>query len=185
MKQWIYILIVLVIIAYMAREPIKQAVEAVADLTRKQFIEKYSKYVKEASKNTGLFPSVMMAQAILESGNGNSGLAKYANNFFGIKADKSWTGPIYEAPTKEYINGAWVTVQGKFRKYSTPLLSFLDRVMFLMENPRYTNAGVFMSGTPEEQARNLQKAGYATDPEYANLLIKLINQNNLKDLDKV
>lgn len=169
----------------MAREPIKQVAEAVTNLTRKQFIEKYSKVVKEASKNTGLFPSVFMAQAILESGNGNSKLTKEANNFFGIKADKSWTGAVYEIATKEHINGQDVTVMAKFRKYTTPLLSFLDRVMFLFDNKRYTNAGVFTASTPEDQARALQKAGYATDPNYANLLITLINQNNLKDLDRV
>lgn len=184
MKQWIYIVIILIIVAYMSREPIKEVVTDVYEtLTRKQFISKYSNVVKEASKNTGLFPSVFMAQAILESGNGNSKLTREANNFFGIKADKSWTGPVYEIKTKEFIDGKEVYEVAKFRKYSTPLLSFLDRVMFLIDNKRYANNGVFNSITPEDQARALQKAGYATDPNYANLLITLINQNNLKDLD--
>lgn len=168
----------------MARKPIVEVVESVTEkLTRSQFIQKYAKMVKDAAKNTGLFPSVFMAQAILESNNGNSGLTKKANNFFGIKASKSWTGEIYTAKTKEYVNGKEVYVNADFRKYSTPFLSFLDRVMFLIENKRYTNAGVFMAATPEQQAQALQKAGYATDPNYSNLLIKLIEQNDLKKLD--
>lgn len=168
----------------MAKEPIKQVAESViANFTRPQFIERFKTIVKNASKNTGLFPSVFMAQAILESNNGNSGLSKKANNFFGIKADPSWLGDIYTAQTREVVNGKDVIETAKFRKYSTPELSFIDRVQFLIDNKRYKNAGVFSAKTPEEQAKALKAAGYATDPLYAELLIKLINQNNLKSLD--
>jgi len=158
-------------------------VDVMTKLTRKQFIEKFAPLAKDASRGTGLFPSVFMAQAILESGDGNSSLSRQANNYFGIKADKSWVGDFVIKPTTEYVNGVAVKVDAKFRAYKSALQSFYDRVEFLQKNSRYKNAGVFIAATPEDQARALQKAGYATDPNYANLLITLINQNKLKNYD--
>lgn len=155
-------------------------------LTRKQFIDKFAPIAVLASKNTGLFPSVFMAQAILESGNGNSSLSKEANNYFGIKADSKWLnsgGAFVTKPTYEYVNGEKVKIDAKFRAYETPLDSFYDRVNFLLTNSRYKNNGVFIAATPEAQAAALQRAGYATDPNYSNLLVTLINQNNLKQFD--
>jgi flagellum-specific peptidoglycan hydrolase FlgJ len=86
-------------------------------------------------------------------------------------------------PTTEYVNGVPVSVTARFRAYPDTLSGFQDRVNFLKRFSRYSNAGVFTAATPEQQARALQTAGYATDPEYSNLLIKLINQNNLKQYD--
>lgn len=165
----------------MARKPL---IEMMDKFTRSQFISTFGGIVRNAASGTGLFPSVFMAQAILESGNGNSTLTKKAYNFFGIKASPSWKGEIYTIKTKEYdANGKEYYVNADFRKYPHPEDSFLDRVKFLVENSRYRNNGVFAAQTPEDQARALQRAGYATDPAYADLLIKLINQNNLKSLD--
>lgn len=184
MNKWTLIIAAVLVVLFLARKPIINTVVDMAQtFSRSSFINTFSDIVRESSRDTGLFPSVFMAQAILESGNGNSSLSKKAYNFFGIKADKSWDGEIYTVPTKEYVNGKEVTVTANFRKYSAPLFSFLDRVQFLIDNPRYKNNGVFSAKTPEEQAQALQRAGYATDPNYANLLIKLINQNNLKKLD--
>lgn len=160
--------------------------EIMATLSRSQFIDKYGPYARQATEGTLLFPSVMLAQAILESNNGNSLLTREAFNFFGIKADKSWLNagkPYVSKQTTEYVDGEPVVIVGKFRKYSNPTESFKDRNNFLLSNSRYTKAGVFSAKTPEEQARALQTAGYATDPNYSTLLIKLINQNNLKQFD--
>lgn len=158
-------------------------VEAIKKLTRTDYISKFGPLVKKVTLGTGLFPSVNMAQGILESGNGNSSLAAKHHNHFGIKADKSWKGAVAEMKTTEYVNGKPVTIIAKFRKYSSPEAGFLDRVKFLKTMKRYTNAGVFNATTPEIQARALQNAGYATDPNYANLLISIINKYNLKSLD--
>lgn len=146
------------------------------------FIKKFTNIIIKASQGTGLFPSVFMAQAILESGWGNSSLAKEYNNYFGIKADNSWKGPKVNLKTREVFNGKDTYITDGFRVYDNPEQSFYDRVEFLKKFSRYKK--VFTAPTPEDQAWELQKAGYATDPNYANAIINLINQNNLKSLDE-
>jgi|SRR3972149_4295390 len=180
---WLGIIASLLGLYFSRTSVINLGYEIMAKLTRSQFIEKFGPIAKIASRNTTLFPSVFMAQAILESSNGNSSLTRQANNFFGIKADPNWPGPFISKETTEYIDGVPKKVIAKFRAYETAIDSFLDRVNFLYKNARYRNAGVFSAISPEDQAKALQRAGYATDPEYANLLIKLINQNNLKKFD--
>ena len=158
--------------------------------SRKQYIDRFSKAAVDSTKGTNLFPSVVMAQAILESsdskGNaGNSQLAKFYNNHFGIKADIGWKGKKVMMPTREVIGGKSKMVNAWFRHYDNPEQSFNDRAQFLSKNPRYITAGVFIAKTPEAQAEALQRAGYATDPDYAKLLIGIINSNKLKSLDTV
>lgn len=184
---YIYLGLALLGVAIWRRRDIEEiAVDMATKLSRSQFISKYAPAAVQATANTPLFPSVMLAQAILESGDGNSSLSKEARNFFGIKADSLWLtigGPYVVKSTTEYINGVAVKIDAKFRKYESAVASFRDRNDFLMKNKRYTNAGVFKASTPEAQAQALQNAGYATDPNYANLLIGLINKNNLKQFD--
>jgi flagellum-specific peptidoglycan hydrolase FlgJ len=157
-------------------------------MTRQEYIQKFRGVVLEAVKGTGLYPSVMMAQAILESSDkngvpGNSSLAKVYNNHFGIKADKSWTGKKVNMKTREVFDGKDVIIGDYFRIYGEAVQSFKDRIQFLLKNKRYGNAGVFKSPTPEAQADALQAAGYATDPNYAKVIKGLIASYNLKDLD--
>ncbi len=152
---------------------------------RTAFIEKYKKDFIDAVVGTGLFASVSMAQALLESGDGNSGLAKNHNNIFGIKASSGWTGKTVTMDTTEVVNGKPITVKAAFRKYDTVFDSLVDRIKFLKNNSRYTKAGVFSAATPEQQAKALLTAGYATDPQYATKLINIINEYDLKSLDKV
>ena len=176
----------IILILYLSRKPIITAVKKL--MNRDEFINTYKDTVKKASANTGLFPSLFMAQAILESSDnkgvpGNSTLSKVGNNFFGIKADKGWQGNVITLPTREVINGKSVMVNAPFRKYASPLDSFKDRVQFLIKNSRYKNAGVFIAHNPAEQANALQKAGYASDPNYAKVLIGLIDKYNLRTLD--
>jgi flagellum-specific peptidoglycan hydrolase FlgJ len=152
-------------------------------MTREQFIQKYYPGIVAISKDTNVFPTVMLAQAIIESSGkvngvylpGESLLSKNANNYFGIKASSSWKGATITLKTGEYLNGQYITVSGVFRKYDNPIESFKDYIQFLKDNPRYTAAGVFTATTPGEQAERLQKAGYATDPNYSNLIKGVIN----------
>jgi len=140
------------------------------------YISKSSKDMIDACYNTGLFPSVMMAQGILESGNGKSELAAKYNNHFGIKDSGKWVGGTVILPTKEEVNGKSVSINAKFRTYYNSFDGFVDRVNFLKNNPRYTNAGVFSAKTPEEQAEALLKAGYATQKQLCRSTDS-INQN--------
>jgi len=149
-----------------------------------QFIQDYKSNIINATLGTGVFPSVKMAQMILES---CWGRAKIGNNMFGIKAKgKSspyWDGSATETKTTEFINGVSGKYKEPFRIYASVEDSIRDHSNFLKVNPRYKKAGLFDAKTPEEQAQVLQAAGYATDPEYSNKLISLITQYNLKELD--
>lgn len=152
---------------------------------RAEYINKFKQAVVNAAKGTGLFPSLFMAQAILESGNGQSSLARKYNNHFGIKSSKGWKGKVVDMKTREVFNGKDVYIKDGFRWYNDPWDSFTDRVAFLKKNKTYANHGVFTAKTPEEQADALQRAGYATAPNYAAVLKKIIRDNNLKALDSM
>lgn len=133
-----------------------------------------------------VLPSITIAQAILESGWGQSRLAKDYNNLFGIKADVNWKGEYVTLETREFKSS---TVNGKFRKYKDAGQSIDDHAKFLYENKRYQNNGVFSAKTYIYQAKALQNAGYSTDTNekgqkvYANRLIEIIKQYNLQLID--
>lgn len=137
-------------------------------------LENYKKYK--------VYPSICMAQAILESGWGKSGLSTKANNLFGVKA-YNWNGPYVEMVTTEYKLGFPYKTTAKFRKYNSFSDSVIDHGKFLSENPRYANAGLFSSRDYTEQAYALRKAGYATDPNYPSMLINLIRSYDLAKYD--
>ena len=151
-------------------------------MTREQFIKSYYNTAKSLTAGTGIYPEVMLAQAILESSGkvngtwlvGQSLLSRTANNYFGIKSSAGWKGETISLKTGEVVNGQRVTVTGVFRKYPTIADSFKDYIKFLQVNPRYTAAGVFTAANPEAQTAALQKAGYATDPNYSSLLNSII-----------
>lgn len=145
--------------------------------SKNEYIRKYAPAVVFVCEGTGLFPSVMMAQLIIESNWGKDGLVQH-NNFFGIKADKNWSGKTIKRPTPKDA-----TKFSFFRAYPTLLDGFKDRVRFLLENSRYTKHGVFKARSPEEQTKALRLAGYAENGKYDQMLNDIINQNNLKQLD--
>lgn len=156
-------------------------------MTRQEYIKKYTPIVLEVTKGTNLFPSVNMAQAILESSDskgipGNSTLARVYNNHFGIKDSKDWTGKTVNLKTGEVINGKYGIITDSFRVYENATDSFRDRVKFLIENKRYTNA--LKAKTPSEQSFLLEKAGYATAPNYNETIDYLIKSLNLLILDQ-
>jgi flagellum-specific peptidoglycan hydrolase FlgJ len=156
---------------------------------RELFIKQHASAVISATNGTGIFPSVKMAQMILESSDkkgqpGQGITAVRANNFFGIKAEKGYTGPKMTFSTPN--DGAPVNY---FRVYPSVKDSIKDHTTFLIKNPRYTKAGVFNARTPEEQALALEKSGYAEGNDgkgggYSKLLLTLINSYDLKALDE-
>lgn len=138
----------------------------------------------ESYKKYKVYPSVIIAQAILESGWGQSGLTKKANNLFGIKSSSAWKGESVNMRTAEYTkSNSRYYINANFRKYSSLSASIVDHGKFLEENSRYRNHGVFSAKNASEQAFALQKAGYATSPTYAIQLIKLIKRYNLDRYD--
>lgn len=146
-----------------------------------EFIKKNQADILEVLQYSKLKPSVVMAQAILESNWGKSELASVYNNYFGIKAH-DWDGKSVSFPTQEYSGGTYNTIVDSFRVYPTRYASILGHKKFLKDNPRYSD--VFKADTAEQQANELQNAGYATDPNYANTLKNIIEKYNLKYLDK-
>ena len=149
-----------------------------------QFIDQYSEAIILATNYTPLLPSVKMAQAALETGWGKSTIGS-ANNLFGIKATGNhtpyWTGDMVNMSTLENYGNGNVQIQDNFRAYKTLKDSIKDHSHLLMTLPRY--APVRAAKTPEEQAHALKAAGYATDLNYAEKLIWIIDQYDLKTLD--
>jgi flagellar rod assembly protein/muramidase FlgJ len=145
------------------------------------FITLIGPAARACHKAAGVPASITVSQAALESGWGESGLTKTANNLFGIKADSLWRGETVTLDTKEFIRGQWVVVPAKWRKYPTWQVSVDDHTAFLKRNPRYKDC--FLCISAETFARALLKAGYATDPDYADKLIRLIASYNLSLLD--
>jgi flagellum-specific peptidoglycan hydrolase FlgJ len=126
-------------------------------------------------KNYGIPASIILAQAILESGAGRGDLAKNANNHFGIKCHVGWTG--------ESIKHDDDAAQECFRKYDNPSESFKDHALFLTGRSRYSKLFEFSKGDYKAWAKGLRAAGYATDPRYPDKLISYIERYNLDQYD--
>lgn len=157
-------------------------------MERSAFVKKYAETVNRITSNTGISPQVLFAQAILESsgkdskgnwGVGNSQLASKYNNYFGIKASRQWKGPVVNMKTQEYYGNATqpTTINDFFRVYGSFEESAKDYINFLKTNPRYTNAGVFEAKTPQQQIERIRAAGYATAPNYVELVMGIINKH--------
>ncbi|NLI75353.1 MAG: LysM peptidoglycan-binding domain-containing protein [Candidatus Riflebacteria bacterium] len=149
-------------------------------LAPSEFCRLLGPVARESMKVTGVPASVTLAQAALETGWGRATIGD-AKNLFGIKG----TGPAgsITVKTQEYINGRYVTVNGTFRKYHTWRESIDDHARLLTTASRYRNCMANKSN-PDQFARELQKAGYATSPTYASTLISIMKQYNLYQYDK-
>ncbi|RJG05942.1 flagellar assembly peptidoglycan hydrolase FlgJ [Noviherbaspirillum cavernae] len=144
------------------------------------FQERLASHAQEASSTTGIPAKFMLAQAALESGWGKREIraadGSASHNLFGIKAGKGWKGKVVEAVTTEYVNGVPEKRVEKFRAYDSYADAFRDYAKLLRNNPRYEN--VLANATDATSfAQGLQRAGYATDPNYANKLAKIITKN--------
>ena len=158
-------------------------------MTRNEFIMKWSPAVIAACNGTTLFPSLFMAQMILESSDsngvpGNSTLSRVYNNYFGIKNSKDWKGRVVNMKTGEVYNGIPTVENDDFRVYDSPEDSINDRVKFLQVNTNYIRHGVFTATDPFLQAQALKDAGYATSPTYVQTLTSIIKSENLLSLDQ-
>jgi flagellar protein FlgJ len=120
----------------------------------------------------------MLAQAAHETGWGQHPIrhadGQSANNLFGIKAGANWKGAVAEVTTTEVIAGQTHTVKAKFRAYASPAESFNDYARLIGDNPRYSRV-LEQTGSAPRFALELQRAGYATDPHYADKLTRTIN----------
>lgn len=144
-------------------------------MTRQEFFDTYKDWAILTMARSGIPASVTLAQGVLESDNGNSRLAREANNFFGIKVGPAWqwSGP--------YILANDDKPDEKFRKYKTPYDSFIDHANFLVVNNNYNDC--FKDTNYKNWANCLKKSGYATSATYATDLINIIEKNNLQQYD--
>ena len=147
-------------------------------LNNGNFVTRLSIPARVASQQSGIPHQLIVAQAALESGWGQreiptaNGTPSY--NLFGIKAGGSWKGPVTEITTTEFEQGTAKKIKAQFRVYGSYVEAMADYVKLLTNNPRY--AEVANARSPEQAAHALQQAGYATDPQYANKLVNVIQQ---------
>ena len=141
------------------------------------FVQHHRATAERVAQDSGIPASFMLGQAGHETGWGKGEIrhkdGSAAYNLFGIKAGKNWTGKVAEVTTTEYINGVARKVTAKFRAYDSYEDSFRDYARLINDNPRYEKAREKV-GSAVAYATELQKAGYATDPEYANKLSRAI-----------
>ncbi|MFT6166424.1 MAG: LysM repeat protein [Vicingaceae bacterium] len=145
-------------------------------ISRVEYIEMYKDAAIKEMHHSGVPASITLAQGILESGDGNSPLARYANNHFGIKCHSSWNGKtfIQDDDSKDEC----------FRKYKSAYESFEDHSDFLKKK-RYAALFELKITDYKGWAKGLKEAGYATNPKYPQLLIRIIEENDLVKYDKV
>ena len=146
-------------------------------MTPAQYIENFKDDAIKEMLAYRVPASIILAQGMLESGNGNSALAVYANNHFGIKCHKEWNGAtfIQDDDAKDEC----------FRKYETVLESYSDHSAFLKSRPRYSFLFELRTTDYKGWAKGLKEAGYATDPRYTERLLELIETYKLFQFDKV
>ncbi len=153
-----------------------------AALDSATFISKTSAWAQEEERQYGVPASVALAQAILESGWGESSLTKNARNWFGIKCSSTVSphqNGCYAVNTTEYdSSGTAYTTTAQFRKYDTDQNSFIDHGYFLSRLTRYAKAFSY-TNNPDRFIVEVHLGGYATDPQYANKVINLMSKYNL------
>jgi flagellar protein FlgJ len=161
----------------MAQIPLAPAKKAFSSAD--QFVNTMLPMAKEAAARIGVDPRYLVAQAALETGWGKSVMraqdGSSSHNLFGIKAGNSWQGSSARAITSEFRNGQMVKETAEFRSYDSYKDSFHDLVTLLQTNNRYQDV-VKSADNPEQFVRELQKAGYATDPDYASKISQIAKQ---------
>jgi flagellar protein FlgJ len=142
------------------------------------FVRQHSKVAGEIERSSGIPAGFMLGQAGHETGWGKREIksADGTNSFnlFGIKAGGSWKGKVAEVTTTEYVDGVAKKQVAKFRAYDSYADSFKDYARLMSDSPRYSKV-MLNSSSPQAFASGLQRAGYATDPEYASKLSRAIN----------
>lgn len=146
------------------------------NISRQEYFEKYTNIAKQKMREYRIPASITLAQGLLESGGGNSRLAREANNHFGIKCHREWTGAtfLYDDDVKNEC----------FRKYASAEESYNDHSLFLTLRPRYAELFKLDILDYAGWAHGLKQAGYATNPNYAQHLIRVIEENQLFLIDQ-
>lgn len=137
------------------------------------FVSKMMPYAVKATEGKSMNPLVLVAQAALETGWGKHVPA--GNNYYGIKAGASWSGPVQDLDSPEFENGRMVSRNSRFRAYPSVLESMQDYVALITGNERYA-AAADKSFDPDRYFDEIQRAGYATDPNYASKLKNIARQ---------
>ena len=155
-------------------------------MTKSEFIPTIAPLVVAENKRRGnpLFSSVVIAQAICESGWGQSKIMMKANAIFGIKATSSWKGKVYNANTQECYDGSTYTnITACFRAYNSLAESIADYFDLILGLSRYQ--GAINTSSPLECITAIKNGGYATSPTYISTIMSIINSNNLTQYDNV
>ena len=155
---------------------------AYGENAQQDFVNRMLPFANQASQASGVPPQLMLGQAALESGWGKREIrmADGSNSFnlFGIKANAGWNGKVAEVMTTEYKNGVAYKQVEKFRAYSSYAEAFQDYASLISNNPRYANV-LQQGGDLAGMAQAIQKAGYATDPQYADKLASVMGKIDL------
>lgn len=152
-------------------------------MEKNEFINKIAPIVVVENEKRGnpLFSSVIIAQAILETGYGTSMLMMNANAVFGRKASDTYQGKVYSSRTREVYNNNSILITSKFRAYDSLVESVSDYFDLICKSSRYRKA--LTAETPEQCIRAIINGGYATDPNYVWKITKLIEVNDLTKYD--
>lgn len=188
-KLFIFLIVSFVFILFLISQPVDSGSEMIdrteetaEELEKEEFFLKLSPYAQEVSQSHGVRTSLLLAQAALESNWGQSQLAQESNNYFGIKSKNG-----REYPTKEFRASEWEEVKSSFKEYETIYDSVLDYAELLENGTSWDTEHyqeVIQAETYQEAAKALTDAGYATDPAYAEKIIKMIEQYELNELDQ-
>lgn len=150
--------------------------------TPQAFVQSILPHAEKAAAELGIPARVLVAQAALETGWGKHAMrhedGRPTFNLFGIKADKRWQGDSVQTMTNEFENGEMRRERADFRAYESMGAAFDDYVRFLRDNPRYADA-LRHGGDARHFAGGLQKAGYATDPAYANKILRIADGDTM------
>jgi flagellar protein FlgJ len=161
------------------------SVDASEFKTPQGFVKQLWSLAEQAAEKIGVKPEAILSQAALETGWGKHILAKpngeSSYNLFNIKAHSAWSGDTVAIGTLEYRNGVAVKEQAKFRAYDSYQASFNDYIAFLQTQPRYRQA-LEDASDPELFIEGLHKAGYATDPAYADKIKRIMNSDTLAQI---
>ena len=148
-----------------------------------RFVQDVWPHAEQASQALGVSPEVLVAQSALETGWGKHAMqfpdGKPSNNLFGIKAGSGWNGSTLAKPTLEFRDGVMHTEVAHFRAYDSIAQSLSDYVNLIQSKSRYQNA-LQHQGNDAEYIRGLQRAGYATDPNYADKIMNIMQSERFQ-----
>lgn len=147
---------------------------------QQSFIDQMMPLARKAAREIGVDARYLLSQAALETGWGkhliSDNQGRNSHNLFGIKAGSDWQGDVAVVDTLEYKEGIAAKERASFRSYDSYAESFADYAKFISRHDRYQGA-LSAAQDPEQYVHELQRAGYATDPEYANKIINIVSRN--------